>query len=157
MVATTAPDHADVRVIPPLLYAVPLAVGVGLHAVRPWIIPGRPATTVLGGAVGAAGVLLAASAAATFRSRDTTVMPHRPVTALVTTGPFRLTRNPMYVGLALVYTGVTLLVGTWWPLTLLPFVLLAVDRLVIAREEPYLARSFGADYATYRRRVRRWL
>ncbi len=63
----------------------------------------------------------------------------------------------MYVGLTGIYTGVALVAGTWWPLALLPFVLLAVDRLVIAREEPYLARAFGTQYAAYRQRVRRWL
>lgn len=154
--ATTA-DHADVRVIPPLLYAVPLGAGVALDAAVPLAIPGRPATAVLGGVIATAGALLCASAAAAFRNRGTTVLPHRPVSAFVTSGPFRVTRNPMYVGLAGVYAGVALLVGTWWPLALLPLVLLAVDRLVIAREEPYLARAFGAEYAAYRRRVRRWL
>jgi protein-S-isoprenylcysteine O-methyltransferase Ste14 len=153
----TAADHADVRVIPPLLYAVPLGVGVALDAAVPLTIPGRPATAVLGGAVAAGGALLVVSAVTTFRRRGTTVLPHHPVAELVTTGPFRLTRNPMYVGLAGIYTGTALLVGTWWPLALLPLVLVAVDRLVIAREEPYLARRFGAGFEAYRRRVRRWL
>jgi protein-S-isoprenylcysteine O-methyltransferase Ste14 len=152
-----AEDHADVRVIPPLLYAVPLGTGVALDAAVPLRIPGRPATALLGGAVAAAGALLAVSAARTFYDRGTTVLPHRPVSALVTDGPFRLTRNPMYVGMTGVYAGVALMAGTWWPLVLLPGVLVAVDRLVIAREEPYLARAFGAEYAAYRRRVRRWL
>lgn len=76
---------------------------------------------------------------------------------LVTSGVFRLTRNPMYVGLAAAYAGVAALLGSWWPLALLPLVLVAVDRLVIAREEPYLARALGAQYEAYRRRVRRWL
>lgn len=154
---TTAADHADVRVIPPLLYAVPLGVGLGLHAAAPLAVPGRPATAVLGGALALGGALLSSAAIRTFRGRGTTILPHHPVAALVTGGPFRLTRNPMYVGLAAVYSGTALLVGTWWPLTLLPLVLLAVDRLVIAREEPYLARAFGTEYAAYRRRVRRWL
>jgi protein-S-isoprenylcysteine O-methyltransferase Ste14 len=154
---TTAADHADVHVIPPLLYAGPLVLGIALDAAVPLTVPGRPATAVLGGVLVAGGALLAASALGVFRRRGTTMLPHRPVSALVTEGPFRLTRNPMYVGLAVVYSGVALLAGTWWPFALLPFVLLAVDRLVIAREEPYLARTFGADYDAYRRRVRRWL
>lgn len=154
---TTAPDHADVRVIPPLLYALPLGVGLAVHAAAPLAVPGRPATAAIGGALAVAGAALMAAAARTFRSRGTTILPHRPVAALVTSGPFRLTRNPMYVGLATVYAGVALLVGTWWPLLLLPLVLVAVDRLVIAREEPYLSRAFGAEYAAYRGRVRRWI
>jgi len=154
---TTAPDHADVRVVPPLLYAVPLGVGLALHAAAPLTIPGRPGTAVLGGALVVGGALLVASAAGTFRGRGTTILPHRPVATLVTSGVFRLTRNPMYVGLAAAYAGVAALLGSWWPLALLPLVLVAVDRLVIAREEPYLARAFGAQYEAYRRRVRRWL
>ena len=147
---TAAADHANVRVIPPLLYAVPLGAGVVLNRAVPLPIAGRPATAIVGGALVGAGALLAASAAAAFRSKGTTVLPHRPVSALVTSGPFRATRNPMYVGLTGIYIGGALLVGTWWPLVLLPLVLTAVDRLVIAREEPYLARAFGAEYEAYR-------
>ena len=75
----------------------------------------------------------------------------------MTAGPYRLTRNPMYVSLAALYVGVSLFANSWWPLLLLPVVLLAVDRAVIAREERYLAGAFPAEYAAYRARVRRWL
>jgi protein-S-isoprenylcysteine O-methyltransferase Ste14 len=68
-----------------------------------------------------------------------------------------MTRNPMYVSLAVLYVGLTLIVNSWWPLPLLAVVLVVVDRAVIAREERYLAAAFPVDYATYRARVRRWL
>ena len=72
-------------------------------------------------------------------------------------GAVRLSRNPIYLADALAYLGVTLLVGSWWPLLVLPAVLLAMLRLVISREEEHLAARFGADYAAYRSRVRRWV
>jgi len=75
----------------------------------------------------------------------------------VVQGPYRFTRNPMYVGLAALYAGVTLLVNSLWPLLLLPVVLVVIRWRVIAREEAYLERKFGDVYRTYTTRVRRWL
>jgi protein-S-isoprenylcysteine O-methyltransferase Ste14 len=80
-----------------------------------------------------------------------------PTIALVTSGPYRLTRNPMYVGMAFLYGAFALAFGVIWALITLPLVLIAVDRLVIAREEPYLEARFGEQYREYTRRVRRWL
>jgi protein-S-isoprenylcysteine O-methyltransferase Ste14 len=68
-----------------------------------------------------------------------------------------MTRNPMYVSLVALYLGLMLLINSWWPAIFLPFVVLVVDRFVIAREERYLASAFGAEYDEYRRQVRRWL
>jgi len=102
-------------------------------------------------------VLLAASAVVLFRRAGTTPNPTRPTTALVLHGPYRFTRNPMYVSLVLLYVAVTLFVNSWWPVVLLPLVLVATDRLVIAPEERYLAAAFTAEYGAYRSRVRRWL
>ncbi|MDP9241515.1 MAG: isoprenylcysteine carboxylmethyltransferase family protein, partial [Actinomycetota bacterium] len=87
----------------------------------------------------------------------TTIVPHRPVARLLTGGPYGLTRNPMYTGLAMAYLGGALLAGTWLPLVFLPLALLCVRRLVIDPEERYLRGRFGADYAAYQARVRRWL
>src|SRR5450759_184162 len=133
---TTPPtDNAGVRVFPPALYAAPLLCGVLL----------------------AAGVGLAAPGAASFRHSGTPLNPTRPAATLVTTGPYRLTRNPIYVGMATTYAGVTLLAGTWWPAAFRPPAGLAVDRLGIAKEESYLRRRFGSAYDEYCARVRRWL
>jgi protein-S-isoprenylcysteine O-methyltransferase Ste14 len=81
----------------------------------------------------------------------------RPTTALVTSGPYRLTRNPMYLGMAFLYAGLALSFGVTWSLAFLPLVLLAVDRLAILREEHYLEAKFGEEYRRYKARVRRWL
>ena len=78
-------------------------------------------------------------------------------TSLVTTGPYRITRNPGYLGLALLYAGIAALARAPWAYVTLVPALIVVDRAVIAREERYLQRRFGEDYLRYRARVRRWL
>jgi protein-S-isoprenylcysteine O-methyltransferase Ste14 len=85
------------------------------------------------------------------------MVPMNPTTALVTSGPYRLTRNPMYLGMAFLYVALAFAFGVMWALVFLPAVLVVVDRFVIVREEPYLERKFGQAYREYRSRVRRWL
>jgi protein-S-isoprenylcysteine O-methyltransferase Ste14 len=92
-----------------------------------------------------------------FRRAGTHPQPWRPATALVVTGPYRFSRNPMYVGATLFYIGISFWVNSLWPLLLLPVVLVIMSRGVIAREEAYLERLFGDEYRSYRSRVRRWL
>jgi deazaflavin-dependent oxidoreductase (nitroreductase family) len=158
-VPTSAPARgAAVRFpFPPALFIAPLAATLALHRRLPWPLPGRPATTVVGAGLTATGVVLSLSGAATALRHRTTVVPHHPVSTLVTTGPFRVSRNPMYTGLAVGYVGAALWAGTWWPLPLAPVCVLATDRLVIRPEEAYLTDRFGGAYARYRTRVRRWL
>jgi protein-S-isoprenylcysteine O-methyltransferase Ste14 len=85
------------------------------------------------------------------------MIPVRPATALITEGPFRFTRNPLYLSLALLYLGIGLWLGALWPIVLLPALMLLVQQLVVLREEAYLESRFGDAYRTYRNRVRRWL
>jgi len=115
------------------------------------------ARTLLGWLLAGAGVALAASAIVLFRRAGTSPVPIQPTTALVAQGPYRFTRNPMYVGLAALYAGIALLVNSLWPLVLLPVVLVVIRWWVIAREEAYLERKFGDAYRAYTRRERRWL
>ena len=153
------PDHAGVVIPPPLIFLVPLLVGILLDRRSPW-----PIRIESGPALVAAGVLailaalsLALSAVATFRRQGTTVLPmRRPTRTIVDDGPYRFTRNPMYVGMALAYVGGALLLNSVWPLLLLPAPLLTVDRYVIPREERYLRAKFGDEYSAYTRKVRRW-
>lgn len=101
--------------------------------------------------------LLDPAAAARFKRARTNPVPWRPATALVTDGPYRFTRNPMYLGMAALYAGIALGAGLLWGLALLPVVLAAIQVAVIAREEAYLERVFGDQYRVYRATVRRWL
>ena len=108
-------------------------------------------------ALAVAGLLLSFWGIFTFRRARTAIIPHRAASRLVTHGPYRFSRNPMYVGLTIAYVGGALLIDSTWPIVLLPLVILALLSLVVQREERYLHAAFGEDYAAYSRRVRRWL
>jgi protein-S-isoprenylcysteine O-methyltransferase Ste14 len=157
---TDAPlANPGVNYPPPLLYVVGIVAGWFAHRRWPLPITGHTSATrtMLAVAFVLGWLALFAAAAGAFRRVRTTMIPNRPASALATTGIYRLTRNPMYLSLASLYVAVTLMLDSWWPLALLPVVLVAVDRLVIAREERYLSRAFPHDYDEYRRQVRRWL
>lgn len=152
----TKQAHPDIIAPPPLLYAGAWLGGLLLGRVLP--LPRLPLAARLAGLpLMAAGIGLGGWFIWTMRRAGTPVDPYEAPTALVTEGPFRLTRNPAYVALALTYAGLSLLTAVLWPLLLLPGVVIAVDRGVIRREERYLEAHFGSGYQQYWRRVRRWL
>lgn len=91
-----------------------------------------------------------------FISKNT-LIPIKPASSLQTNGIYSITRNPMYVSLALIYLGISCFVGNWWNVILFPFLLLIVQEYIIKREEKYLVRRFGQEYVIYKTKVRRWL
>jgi protein-S-isoprenylcysteine O-methyltransferase Ste14 len=95
--------------------------------------------------------------ARTMRGADTTLRIDKPVSSLVEDGPFRYSRNPGYLSLTMLYTGIAILRNALWAILLLPLVLYVMKREVIEREERYLQRTFGEEYLAYKRRVRRWV
>jgi protein-S-isoprenylcysteine O-methyltransferase Ste14 len=103
------------------------------------------------------GIVLCVWAIGLFKRAHTSLIPVVPSAALVAEGPYRFTRNPMYLGLALIYSGTALFFQLSWGLLLLPLVLILVHFLVIVKEEHYLERRFGQVYRRYRLQVRRWL
>ena len=92
-----------------------------------------------------------------FRVSKTPVAPHKPTTAIVDSGVFCITRNPMYLSLVLLYTGVTIIANSLFSLVLLPVFCIVLNNGVICREERYLEQKFGKDYLEYKSRVRRWI
>lgn len=92
-----------------------------------------------------------------MRRAGTNVDPREPTTAIVTGGPYRFTRNPLYVSMTLMYTGISALANALWPMLLLPGVLAVMNKGVIEREERYLERKFGDEYLRYKAGVRRWV
>lgn len=146
-----------ILVPPPVAYLS--AFGVGLAMERALPSPKPPAwLRLLGGAAGALSLLaLDSRAMLRFHRRKTPFNPTRPATALVTDGPYRFTRNPMYLGMGGAHAGAAVAAGALWSLAALPLALTAIDRLIIPREERHLAQSFGDEYEQYRRRVPRWL
>lgn len=153
-------DHADVAIRPPLLFLGALALGsllsLGLPLGTRLASPNGLALTV-GLVFVTSGLLLAALAANRFRLAGTPVPVDRPVTALVSVGPYQFTRNPIYIGLVLVYFGLSIILTSLWALFLLIPVLIILQRYVIAREEAYLEKKFGEAYRKYKERVPRWL
>ena len=93
----------------------------------------------------------------TFSRAGEDIRIEKPTNALVCNGPFRFSRNPMYVGLTLAYLSISLVLNTVWPLVFLPVALLLMHYGVIKREEAYLEELFGQEYRLYRARVRSWL
>lgn len=91
-----------------------------------------------------------------MQAAGTNVNPALPTTAIVTAGPFRLSRNPLYLALTLLYFGLTLAFNTWWGIVVLVPLLIIMHRGVVLREERYLEQKFGENYRQYRSKIRRY-
>lgn len=150
-------DTAGVLAPPPLIYGG--ALGLGLLASRryPTRLSSRRVARFLGWPLIVAGVGLAESGALEFGRAGTNINPYKPAAALVQDGPYRFTRNPGYLGAALIYAGISALASSLWAMLLLPGVLAVMRRGVIEREESYLEGKFGEEYRLYKARVRRWI
>ena len=150
-------DNPGIIAPPPLIYAGALAAG--LLANRRFRLPFLPRRLALtmGPALVACGLILGLLAFREMRRAGTNVDPYEPATAVVTEGPYRYTRNPIYVGFTLVYVGISALANALAPLMLLPAVFAIMRRGVIEREERYLEHKFGDEYLQYKGRVRRWI
>lgn len=151
------PKTAGVIAPPPLIYLAGVVVGLVLR--NPGWTPFLPRS--LGYGVGAvlivAAVWISLWGVQEMRRAGTAVNPRLPTTALVTTGPFRYSRNPLYAALTLCYVGIAIAAQSLWALALLVVVLPLMQYGVISREERYLEEMFGADYVRYKERVRRWI
>jgi protein-S-isoprenylcysteine O-methyltransferase Ste14 len=154
--STAGKDVPGVIARPPLIYLATIVAGYLLG--RVWAPPPLPAgLEPLGWALIAGALLLMLWAAQEFRKAGTSFHPTEPDTAVISTGPYRLTRNPLYIGLTSITAGVALLQSHAWVLVLLVPTLLVMHHGVIVREERYLERKFGAVYTDYKARVRRWI
>jgi len=160
MTAPTPLSNAGVRFPQPFLFVIGILVGWMLDR---YVYPlplshfGGSALKPVGWILLALGFILAGWGIMTFRRAKTAINPHGSASQLVTYGPYRFTRNPMYTGLTFEYLGAAALLDSGWAIIALPIVLFVLVRTVISREESYLNDAFGADYATYTARVRRWL
>jgi protein-S-isoprenylcysteine O-methyltransferase Ste14 len=152
-----APDTAGVVAPPPLIFTVAFVVGWLLGRVFPWPILPAAIAFWAGFVPALASLALAVAAFREMHRARTAVSPYTPTTALVRTGPFALSRNPLYVSLILLSLGLALMVDTMWCVLMLLPVLVVLRRGVVAREEAYLERCFGEDYRLYCATTRRWL
>jgi protein-S-isoprenylcysteine O-methyltransferase Ste14 len=154
-------DGTGVRIPPPALFIVVFFIGLwlegALYRIRmldtdatsiPLVIAGMVLVTL--------GVLVALWGVRTFKRHKTAVMPYKAARILVRAGPYRYSRNPMYLGMTLAHLGGAVALNAMWPIILLPMALVLLFYLVIRKEEEHLWRSFGDDYVAYRSQVRRW-
>jgi protein-S-isoprenylcysteine O-methyltransferase Ste14 len=150
-------DRPGVIVRPPVLYGGALLAALLLGWLWPLRILRYSIALGLGIALLLLGLAIAIPARRTLRAAGTNVDPMRPATAIVTSGPYRYSRNPLYVALTLLYSGLTLMFDTWWGIVLLLPVLWLMHQGVVLREERYLERKFGEAYRQYRSSVRRYV
>ena len=153
-----APDSSGAVVHPPIAWV--LAVGGGLVLDRLYPLPFVPKMVpdaLVGGLVFLAGLALLVWAAMTFGRAGTDIPVNRPTSTIVEAGPYRFTRNPIYIGMFLGLIGFSIAFDSLWLLILLVPFYLVIRFGVVAREEAYLERKFGDVYRAYKTRVRRWL
>lgn len=153
-------DNPRLPVPPPILPLAALVVAILLD----WQLPlqflgpiGFNLQVIIGVVLTAAGIWLAISATRLFAREGTNVIPTQPAIKIVTSGPYRFTRNPMYLGMVLALLGVSLIFALEWGVILTPVLWILLDRLIVVREEAYLRGKFGATYEALLTRTRRWL
>jgi protein-S-isoprenylcysteine O-methyltransferase Ste14 len=153
------PFQLLLRIPVPWVFVLTYLLGAGLEHALP-ILAGNgrlPGVRVVGIMLLGVGAALAGWGLLTFRRARTTTVPGKASSQLVSWGPYRFSRNPMYVGLIVAYLGEAGILGQLWPVILLPLVVAYVSWIVIPVEEAKLREVFGVEYDRYRQRVRRWL
>jgi protein-S-isoprenylcysteine O-methyltransferase Ste14 len=144
---------------PPLLFVIAWLAGLAIDRWLPVRITAGPGgiLSVLAPVVTFGGAALSLVTISILLRARTGILPFKPTRALITTGPFRFSRNPIYLGLLIAYLGVTAWARLLWPLATLPIGLWALWQTAIHPEETYLTSRFGEEYAAYCRRARRWI
>ena len=149
----TSEDSPRVFLPPPLIFGGLLAVGLVLDSDSFRLTP----VAIIGLATAIGGLVLIAIALGLFRSSKTRPEPWQPASSLVLNGLYRFTRNPMYLGMAMLSLGIAIAFASLPGAVLSMVALIIIDRAVVGREEAYLTRRFGQDYIAYKAKVRRWL
>ena len=155
--ARGTPDNPGVVAPPPLIYAGALAIGLLANRLFPIPFLPRGLSRVLGWLLIVGGFAIGTLGFREMKRAGTNVDPREPTTAIVTGGPYRFTRNPLYLSMTLIYSGITALFNALPAALLLLVVLRIMRRGVIEREERYLEGKFGDEYLNYKAQVRRWM
>lgn len=153
-----AQDVANLGLVrPPLVYLISLISGAVIQLATPFpFLPGTLAVP-LGAPLVVVAIALFAYSVATFRAAGTPVPARKPTTMIVRAGPYRFSRNPIYLAFSLFQLGIAMWVNSVWLLATLVGAVALMHHFVIQREEEYLERRFGAQYLDYKASVRRWL
>jgi len=150
-------DSPGVIAFPPLIFAVTIVIGVAAHFIFPVAITPHTPWRILGTVLALTAGTIALSARAQMVKAGTNIRPSLPSTAIVSGGPYRFTRNPMYLALCTLNLSIGLMLCDLIPVLLTLALAAVIHTGVIVREERYLEAKFGEVYSSYRRRVRRWL
>ena len=150
-------DRARIVAPPPLIYAAGFLAALALHWAWPLPIATHAAVTWAGAALLGLGLMLDIWGASSLFKARTAINPYRPSTSIVAMGAYRLSRNPIYLGLTLSFLGLSFIFNTLWGPAVLAPVLIGMHYGVILREESYLEQKFGDAYRRYRTQVRRYL
>jgi protein-S-isoprenylcysteine O-methyltransferase Ste14 len=150
------PDIPGVIAKPPTIYSVAVVVALVLHFMMPLPISSAPVRLWIGLSMIGLGGVLVFFALGEFRNCETSEDTNVPTTTIVTRGPYRFSRNPMYMSLTLMLVGVGIAANIWWILLMVVPVLVVMHISVVVREERYLEQKFGQVYRDYKASVRRW-
>ena len=159
----TTPQHSGSQTAnlgvfrPPLIYLASIATGLAFHWVWPRPLISGVALASLGAILVVASLLLFGSSVQRFRAAGTPVPARKPTTAIVQTGPYRFSRNPIYLAFSLLQLGIAVWVNSWWLVATLAAAVAIIHWVVVPREERYLEARFGSAYLDYKVSVRRWL
>jgi protein-S-isoprenylcysteine O-methyltransferase Ste14 len=152
------PEAANLGLVrPPLVYLGSIALGLVLHFVWPMPLLPRGVSPLFGGLVILLAIGLFVSAVRTFRVAGTPVPGNQPTTTIVRTGPYRFSRNPIYLAFSLLQLGIAFSVNCLWLVITLLAAVALMSLVVIPKEEWYLERRFPSEYPPYKASVRRWI
>lgn len=152
-------DNPGVHVPPPFIYAGFFFLSLFLEKIFPFnnaFLHSKTSSYIGYILIAVASIFTIRALTQFFRTKNT-LITIKPATSLQTNGIYAFTRNPMYLGLLTLYTGIAFLKGNWWTLALIPIVILIIQIFVIKKEEAYLERAFGNNYMLYKAKVRRWI
>lgn len=153
----SAIDHPQIKIDAPVLLGIVILVTFGLQWLLPLSFfpsfPGR----IIGGILFVGGFFLGFPALRGMRKASTSPNPHHPTRTLISEGTYRITRNPMYLGMLISYSGLFIFFQNPWFLLFLPILIWSFTTWVIIPEEKYLEGKFGKDYLNFKARVRRWI
>jgi len=150
-------DNPGVIALPPLIYTAGFIIGIVLHFIHPISLLPNYLNPWLGIVLIAISILIVLPSVRSFTNAKTEFHVRKPSTALIKTGLYKYSRNPMYISLTFLYLGITSLINSLWLLILVMPVLIIIQKGVIEREESYLGEKFGDEYIEYKKKVRRWI
>jgi protein-S-isoprenylcysteine O-methyltransferase Ste14 len=155
--STQNSDHPDIIAFPPLIFVACAIVSTLAHFVYPVRVMRYPLSLVIAVVLSISSACLAIWAVRTMKTAGTNVRPDRPALSIVKSGPYRFTRNPMYLSLCLFQLAIGFFLNGWTPVLCAVVLGVVLHFGVIVREETYLERKFGEQYLSLKRQVRRWL